>query len=68
MDPTSSNTTNPDYVILKLHITQFERFKKLVEKDEKNRERARQAIRNKRNSTTSSRDSYVKPLVYQVVN
>lgn len=59
----------PTYIFLKLHISQFERLNRLIEKDEKNRQRAREAIRNKKKSpnSLSPSEGYVKPIAYEIL-
>lgn len=63
-----NNPTNKDYLILRIHIDHYERLCKLIDRDEKVRERSREANRIKRGSESATRSIIVKPIKYEILS
>ena len=69
-ESTSKTSTPPrkELITIRLTIDQYERLCKLVERDEKNREKTREKNRLKRGSDATSRESIVKPFRYEIID
>ena len=69
-EPVIKNIPSPrkELVTIRLTIDQYERLCKLVERDERNRVRAREKNRAKRGSDVGSRDVVVKPFRYEIID
>ena len=59
---------NKDYLIIRIHVDHYERLCKLIERDEKVRERSRESNRSKRGPTSATRSIIVKPIKYEILS
>ena len=59
--------SNKKYFLLKIKAKQYDRLCKLLERDEKNRARARENNRIKRGNN-STPNAYVKPIKFEIVS
>lgn len=57
-----------EFLTLRISRNEYNRLCKLIERDEKNRTRAREKFRAKKNSDSPPREAYVKPIKFKIVN